>query len=86
MYINVMRYRTGKFGISVVETSKNGKTVNKGSEIIAMKREFGTACTEYRVDSKDGIVHWWTFENIVALTSSMARLPFASIDNDEPED
>lgn len=86
MYINVMRYRTGKFGVSVVEMSKNGKTVNKSYEIQAMKREFGASCVEYRVDSKDGVTHWWTFNGISAVSDALNKLPFPSIDNDEPED
>lgn len=85
MYINVMRFRTGKFGVSAVEMSKDGKTVNKAFEIREMKGEFGRLCVEYRVDSKTGVTHWWTFENLLAVSNALGKIQYPSTDNEEPE-
>lgn len=83
MYINIMRFRTGKFGVSATETTKNGKVINKPDELKDMKREFGERCTEYRIDRKDGVQHHWTFENIGNVAFCLNNLPFPSQDNDE---
>ena len=85
MYINIMRYRTGKFGVSAVETSKNGKQVNKPFEITQLKTVFGATCIEYRQDVKDGITHWWSFNTMTGITIALDKVPFPSTDNEDPE-
>lgn len=85
MYINIMRYRTGKFGVTATEQTKQGKFINKEAEILNMKREFGAECIEYRVDTREGVVHSWTFSFMNDICRALVKLPFPSIDNDDAE-
>ena len=85
MYISIMRYRNGKFGVSATEITKQGKTINKPDEIKNLKREFGANCSVYRVENKNGITHYWTLESMYLVTEALNRLPFPSQDNDEVE-
>jgi hypothetical protein len=85
MYINVMRYRTGKFAISATQTAKNGKTINKEDEIKDMKGCFGAYADEYRVDRKEGVTHHWTFQSMDKITEGLNDMSFPSQDNEELE-
>lgn len=83
MYLNLMRYRTGKFGIKLTESTKQGKRINNDYIIGQCKREFGERCTEYRVENKNGIDHIWTFRTITAVTTALEFIQFPSTDNEE---
>ena len=90
MYLNIMRYRTGKFGIQVTEVNAQKRVINNSKDIKEMRMGLSVSCSAYHIsDNTDkGVVHTWTYDTWKDLSDAIATVRFSKVINteDSPED